>query len=125
MYKRQINEFYIVKGYRRKECKKCANRIRQEDRNKKRKELKAKAIQYLGGKCQKCGYDKCSGALEFHHKNRNEKDKAIHELLDKPNWEKLEKELKKCVLVCANCHREIHARKPMNLFDSDRTHIKS
>jgi len=104
-----LKDFYVVKGYRRKECKKCANKIRQEDRSKKRRELKIKAVQYLGGRCQMCGYDKCMGALEFHH-IRGNKEKGIHEILDKPNWEKLKKELKKCVLVCANCHREIHSR---------------
>jgi len=96
----------VVQGYRRKECKKCANKVRQECRFKKRKELKIKAVQYMGGKCKRCGYDKYIGALEFHHVREN-KDKDIHDLLDKSTWEKLQKELQKCILVCANCHREI------------------
>ena len=36
--------------------------------------LKHKLIQYKGGKCQKCGYDKCEGALQFHHRDPKEKE---------------------------------------------------
>ena len=68
---------------------------------------KKKAIEYKGGKCEKCGYDKCISAMEFHHLNPLEKDFSISSNINM-SYEKIKKELDKCILVCANCHREIH-----------------
>lgn len=62
----------------------------------------------MGEKCQCCGYNKCITALEFHHLNSEEKDFSLSHNTNQ-SWEKYSMELKKCVLVCANCHREIHA----------------
>ena len=76
---------------------------------RRRKQVKEMAVEYKGGKCQCCGYDKYSGALEFHHKYPNEKEFSIGFRGYCYAWEKVKKELDKCVLVCANCHREIHA----------------
>lgn len=78
---------------------------------KKRKKIKLKAIEYKGGKCCKCGYDKCIEALEFHHLNPFEKKFAISGKGHTKSWEKVKEELDKCDLVCANCHREIEADK--------------
>lgn len=67
---------------------------------------KIKAVEYKGGKCSKCGYDKCLGALQFHHVNPSEKEFSIggaHCV----SWERVLKELDKCILVCANCHVEM------------------
>lgn len=77
----------------------------EETRNWKKNEKK-KAVEYKGNKCSMCGYDKCLTALEFHHVIPNEKDGY------KSNWtfERNKQELDKCILVCANCHREIHAK---------------
>lgn len=75
--------------------------------NRRRFELKQKCVEYLGGKCIKCGYDKCIAALEFDHRNPKEKEfhfSGKHCL----SWERLKKELDKCDLLCANCHRERH-----------------
>lgn len=75
-----------------------------------RKRLKVKAVEYKGGKCMynNCGYNKCISALEFHHLNPNEKDFSLSERGNCVSWEKVKVELDKCILVCANCHREIH-----------------
>jgi DNA-binding CsgD family transcriptional regulator len=69
--------------------------------------LKQMAVEYLGGKCMKCGYNKCIWVLEFHHRNPKEKEFAIGKYFSR-SWEKLKKELDKCDLLCANCHREKH-----------------
>lgn len=62
-----------------------------------------------GGKCEICGYDKNMSALEFHHNNPEEKDFEIDiRHFSNTSIEKLKNELSKCILVCANCHREIH-----------------
>lgn len=76
-----------------------------------RKRIKQWALEYKGGKCQNCGYNKCSQALELHHLEPNEKEFNISDKNIKLDWEVIKKELDKCILVCANCHREIHAKK--------------
>jgi hypothetical protein len=73
-----------------------------------RKRTKQKLIEYKGGKCIKCGYDKCIRALEFHHRNPNEKEFAISYKGETKKIEKLLEEVDKCDLLCANCHRETH-----------------
>lgn len=84
-------------------CKECI----KESNKVNRKNVKLQAIKYLGGSCSKCGYNKCSAALDFHHLDPNKKDKDYSNF--KGNFsEKLKEELDKCVLLCANCHREEH-----------------
>jgi 5-methylcytosine-specific restriction endonuclease McrA len=67
------------------------------------------SVQYKGGKCCICGYDKCYDALEFHHLDPSQKDFGLSSNGHTRSWEKVKEELDKCILVCANCHREIHA----------------
>lgn len=71
-----------------------------------RKKRKEDIVYVMGGKCALCGYDKCLRALECHHIDPEEKDKDFGNLC--LNWEAISNELKKCVLLCANCHREVH-----------------
>ena len=79
---------------------------KQQERALKRK---LELIEYKGGKCECCGYDKNCTALEFHHINPEEKDFQLDSRrLSNTNIDKLKKEVDKCVLLCANCHREIH-----------------
>lgn len=61
----------------------------------------------LGDACQRCGYSKCAAALEFHHRDPTEKEFGIGAPLGK-SYAALAEEMKKCDLLCANCHREIH-----------------
>lgn len=64
----------------------------------------------MGGKCQTCGYAKCQDALEIHHIDPSEKDFSFGMFRASPrSLLLLIDELKKCVLLCANCHREVHA----------------
>ena len=86
-------------------CKKC-NVINVQRRRIKIKKL---AIEYKGGKCEKCGYDKCDAALDFHHIDSNQKEFGIGNKGYTRSWERIKIELDKCILVCANCHREIHS----------------
>jgi 5-methylcytosine-specific restriction endonuclease McrA len=72
----------------------------------RRKSLRLKAIEYKGGKCQNCGYSKCSDALEFHH-YKNIKNFGISQKGYTRSWEKVKAELDLCQLLCANCHREV------------------
>ena len=68
------------------------------------------AVEYKGSKCMVCGYNRCIEALEFHHNNSTEKDFSISEKGYTRSWAKVKEELDKCMLLCANCHREIHAQ---------------
>jgi hypothetical protein len=74
--------------------------------DKRRWENKLKAIVEKGGKCQVCGYDKCPTALEFHHLNPEEKSFSIGGNAKFKRWKQIQEEIKKCDLLCANCHRE-------------------
>lgn len=73
----------------------------------RRRKIKLKAIALLGGKCQNCGYKKHPGGLEFHHIDATTKSFSISGGGLSRSWVKIKAELEKCVLVCANCHREI------------------
>lgn len=79
------------------------------------KKIKLKAIEYKGGKCEICGYDKCVRSLDFHHINPKEKEFGIGSGVCK-SWKKIKIELDKCMLVCKNCHGEIHHNIDNNNF---------
>jgi len=76
---------------------------------KRRKKIRQMAIDYKGGRCQLCGYNKCPEALEFHHLDSLDKDFGISDKGYTRSWKRIKKELDKCILLCANCHREVHA----------------
>lgn len=61
-----------------------------------------------GGKCALCGYSKCLAALEFHHKEPNNKIGTVSDVLMANGMKAAREEANKCVLMCANCHRESH-----------------
>jgi len=75
---------------------------------KRRRKIRLKAIAFLGGKCAKCGYSKCPEVLEFHYKDPSKKDFNVSRKGHCRSWERVKEEIKKCVLLCANCHREVH-----------------
>lgn len=77
---------------------------------RRRKKVKQLAIEYKGGKCEHCGYSKCSKALEFHHKDPTQKDFGIAHKGETRAFAKIKLELDKCIMLCANCHREEHER---------------
>lgn len=98
-------------------CKVCFN---NKERSK-REHVTQQCIDYLnpeGKCCTKCGYNKYNGALDFHHKNPNEKDFMISEIRHKYINKKHKKELDKCELLCGNCHRLEH-------YYNDNTELRS
>lgn len=64
-------------------------------------------VEAYGGKCSICGYDKNLSALVFHHL-RDKKFVIDSRTFDRCPQKLLDEELSKCVLVCQNCHHEIH-----------------
>ena len=75
--------------------------------SKRRRAIKALAIEYKGGKCQLCGYDRCQGAVDLHHVDPKNKGFSMSDKGHSRSWERVKKELDKCILVCATCHREV------------------
>lgn len=102
-----FKDFY-KKGGRKQgyasECKPCFNKTTHE----RQKKNKQKYINYMGGKCSICSYNRCMEALEFHHLDPSTKEINLSSGRGY-SFERAKKELDKCVLICSNCHREIHA----------------
>ena len=97
-----------------KYCKQCNHPLPSRRRNvcnschvrNYRQNVKKKLIEYKGGKCQICGYNKCVSSLTFHHKDPTQKEFNISG--KSMSFKKLLKEVDKCELLCSNCHGEIH-----------------
>lgn len=101
----------------------CSNTCKQKDHYNKVKNqtntyysqtirgLKRKIyfINYLGGKCENCGYDKNISAFHFHHKDPKLKEFQLDmRQMSNKSFDDLEKEINKCSLLCSNCHMELH-----------------
>lgn len=102
---KSLTEFHFKKTENRYNswCKECVYTLQKERWVNRKK----KAISLFGGKCSICGYQKNYAALHFHHRIPSEKefDWSVMKL---QKWAKVIQELKKCCLVCSNCHAEIH-----------------
>jgi len=77
---------------------------------------KAKKVKLLGGKCQVCGYNKCLDALVFHHKDASTKK-------TEKDWYKADTDLTNLVLLCANCHEELHSKLREETFQTLKEHF--
>lgn len=75
----------------------------------KRQKVRRMLVEYMGGRCLLCGYNACIDALDLHHKYASQKSFGISSSGLTRSWEKNKTEADKCVLLCVNCHREIHA----------------
>lgn len=85
-------------------CSKCAS----ESVQRRREKLKKMAVEYKGNHCEKCGYGKCIWSLDFHHLDPSKKDFGISRKGHTISWDRIKTELDKCIMVCKNCHTEIH-----------------
>jgi PHP family Zn ribbon phosphoesterase len=88
-------------GHRKTRCNSC-------NVSAARRRLKEKAVVYKGGKCKICSYNRYNGSLTFHHLDPSKKDYALSTKGLYRSWKLVQKELDKCILVCNNCHGEIH-----------------
>ena len=95
----RIYKYDYKKGHRSDRCNSCYV-------NTRRPLMKKRAVEYAGGGCVVCGYSRCVRALVFHHLDPKKKDFLISR--GHLSWEKIKAELKKCVLLCSNCHGEAH-----------------
>ncbi len=89
----------------------CKNNQLQSYQAQQTRGLKRKisSVQKLGGKCAACGYNKNLSALNFHHL-----DPAIKlfqldlRSLSNRKQKVIDEEISKCILLCSNCHAELH-----------------
>ena len=97
-------------AHTRKYCYECSpdGLARAQQISSLRRAMKKQAVKIKGGKCQKCGYNKCIDALHFHHRNSEEKSFGLSQNGNYHNWQDYLKEVEKCDLLCANCHAEEH-----------------
>lgn len=91
----------ITKNYCSTKC------LRNGVVDERRKECKRQIVEYKGGCCEKCGYNKSIWALHFHHKDPATKEFSLGSG-STISLDRLKKEADKCLLLCANCHAEIH-----------------
>jgi hypothetical protein len=75
---------------------------------RRRRKLREMARTSKGNKCAICGYDKCQRVLSFHHIDPSKKEFDLSSRGLTRSWKKIEEEIKKCILLCANCHIEVH-----------------
>lgn len=112
-----------LQGRQRKFCgRTCKNRYTnyhhqsygsQQARGRQRK---LKLIATLGGQCIRCGYKRNFGALEFHHQDPKLKLFQLDmRSLANLRWDLILQEVRKCILLCANCHAEEH--NPTSFFE--------
>ena len=73
--------------------------------------------------CAICGYDKCSASLSFHHVNSEDKKFNININQLRYAEERIINELTKCILLCANCHREIHYKERRYEYGKSKIYI--
>jgi len=75
-----------------------------------RQNTKTRMIDAFGGKCGICGYDRCCDVFDLHHLDPTQKEFGFgNKRSNIISWERMCVELRKCVLLCANCHREVHS----------------
>lgn len=98
------NHYINSKGRAYGWCKGCSNKMSCE----RQRTRKQQCVALKGGKCIFCGYNKYVGSLEFHHVDPSKKQYNISKLRSYSITE-IKKELDKCILLCRNCHGELHA----------------
>jgi hypothetical protein len=89
------------KGHTKRKCNSCRSNGWRD-----RRALKQRMVDFKGGCCEICGYDRCLRALDFHHRDPTTKRFTLAHGHNR-SWEDLRRELEKCTLVCSNCHLEI------------------
>lgn len=84
---------------------------------KRRRKLKALAVEFMGGKCHRCGWNEHQSGLVPHHVNESKKSFGIGSNGNTRSWKAVMEECKKCILLCSNCHHVIHATGEDFYFD--------
>lgn len=112
----QDHDVYVSKGYRKKECMPCRQRVKKE----RMERLLAKCVAYKGGKCVLCGLVDHSCVYDFHHRDATTKSFGLNSKKGNSFDSRVE-ELDKCDLVCARCHSKLRIPSPGCARKSQRT----
>lgn len=124
--KLQTRDLFVDNIFNRKNdithCKSCGQKSKKNTCSKcvqKRTNIAKKEIlvDAAGGKCSKCGYSDCIAALDFHHIDPDTKEINLNTNI---NLKTKLKEIKKCVLLCCRCHRELHWKESIDFIDKNR-----
>ena len=130
---RQVTGSSPVRGVMQHICKRCLRDVIPNKQNKihnknycqgclvsvRRNKLKEKAVQSKGGKCQSCGYTKCNRALSFHHIDPSKKLFEVNSnKMFAVSWQRVKDELDKCILLCSNCHAELHDQEILDNYQT-------
>ena len=102
-------DYYRTSSTMRKSCYDCIPEGKEHDASLIRRLIKNKAVQYKGSKCYICNNTFPNAVYDFHHLDPNQKDFSLGDKTSTVKWEKVQQEIDKCILVCANCHRLIHS----------------
>jgi len=79
----------------------------KKSKNKYHIKRKRMVYQLKSHGCALCGYNKCAAAMDFHH--IGEKVFSLNtNLFCRHTNQEIADEIAKCILLCANCHREVH-----------------
>jgi hypothetical protein len=87
--------------------------------SERRRKLKSMVVEYMGGKCQRCGWNEHQSGLVPHHANPSKKEFSISGDGIPRTWAKIQEECKKCFLLCQNCHSVVHATQESYWFDEN------
>lgn len=98
-------------------------RCRQEKVAERRRTVKRILVAEAGGRCTRCGYDRCTAALQFHHVDPSTKSFTLSSNGVTRSIARARAEARKCILLCANCHAEVEAgfETPRGGFEPPRT----
>lgn len=105
-----------LSGRQRKYCSRlCKNSFTNQAhqsyqaQQRRGRQRKLELIELKGGKCEWCGYGRNYAALELHHVRPEEKEFSLDlRALSNRKWESVLREMEKCILLCSNCHAELH-----------------
>ncbi len=89
----------------------------------RRRKVKRILVAEAGGRCSRCGYDRCIAALQFHHLDPSAKSFTLSSKGVTRGIDRARAEARKCILLCANCHAEVEAgfEAPRGGFEPPRT----
>jgi len=85
------------------------NKAASKARTSKKRKIESKAWREFKAtlSCSKCGFSH-PAAMDFHHVNKADKEGGVHKFAQMRNYKKAHEEIKKCIVLCANCHRIFH-----------------